>query len=244
MSTEPLILIIATTPRTGGHFLCELLTETGICGRPSEYILNAAKNVWREMRGFESRAEYIVHYTLTGWSGNGIFGAKLTWNQFCEMTDDFSGRSRLTSIDRALTIERAFGGCRYIFLRRRDKLRQAISYHRALCTGRWSSLKAGKIAGRFDPDAVEAYDHDSLDQLIAAIVKAEGDWLEYFRETGIAHLTIFYEDLAVDKIGVVRGILSHVGIEDDWNGACEGKLHQQSDSKTEEWVRRYRRGLG
>jgi len=228
------IYIIATTPRTGGHFLCELLTGTEVCGRPSEYVLRKTVHKWRDLYGCRTRQEYLDVYLRKGRSANGVFGAKLTWWQFCEFTAELAGSASLTNRERALALKQICHGCRYIFLRRRDQIRQVISYSRALQTGRWSS----KTGASMKPPP-EIFDVDALDELTRAIMLSESHWEEYFAELDAHHLPLFYEDLVREPQSWVTRILAYLGIDHEWSGPCRSGLQQQSDELTEQWVRRY-----
>jgi trehalose 2-sulfotransferase len=227
--------IIAATPRTGGHLLCELLASTEICGRPHEYVLLKNEHIWRNSYGCRTRQEYRAYYLQRGWSANGVFGAKLTWWQFCELTAELGGEPLLNSPNRASVIERTFGCCRYIFLRRRDRVRQAISYFRARQTQRWSSKTASKKS-----PAAEVFDVDALDELMRAISLGESCWLAYLSELGVNYLSLFYEDLVHAPRMWVAQILGFVGVHHQWAGICRSELQRQSDEVTEEWVRRYK----
>ena len=95
-----LMYIIATSPRTGGHFLCDLLASTQICGHPSEYLLLQTEHKWRTLLRCRTRQEYLDFYLKKGWSTNGVFGAKLTWRQFCEFTSELGGGPSLNNQER------------------------------------------------------------------------------------------------------------------------------------------------
>jgi trehalose 2-sulfotransferase len=228
--------IIATTPRTGGHLLCDLLSSTAVCGRPTEYVLLEAEHIWRNIGGCQSRQEYLNYYLRNGWSDNGVFGAKLTWGQFCQFTADLARTSELDNQSRASVVEQAFGGCRYIFLGRRDQVRQAISYSRALQTGRWNS----RTVSMTNAPAEEIYDVNAIDQLVRAIRQFESLWLSYLHGTGVNYLQVFYEDLVHEPRIWIARIMAFLGVDHAWAGGCRSELQRQSDGLTEEWVTRYR----
>jgi LPS sulfotransferase NodH len=239
-ATNSLACIIATTPRTGGHLFSDLLSSTQVCGRPSEYVLPHADYIWRCFEGCTNRREYLNYYLRHGWSANNVFGAKVTWRQFCAFTEDLTGRPSLNHRLRAQVIEQCFGRCLYIFLRRRDRIRQAISYFRAMQTGQWSSKTASTM------DAVEAnrFDANAVDKLLGEIDRFESIWLEYFNELPGNCLQLYYEDLARNACTFIAQTLAFLGIN-EWSGICRTELKRQSDGLTEEWVRRYKleRGL-
>jgi trehalose 2-sulfotransferase len=230
-----LIYIIATTPRTGGHYLCDLLGSTGICGHPSEYLLIETDAKWRKRCRCQTRLEYLDFYLNAGLSANGVLGAKLTWRQYCEFRAELGGSESLNSRQVGLPLERIFSRSRYILLRRRDRLRQAISYSRALQTGRWSS----KTVPASSAGATEVFDTDAIAELVGEISACESLWLAHLDEFAINYLELYYEDLIGQPRKWIAEILRFLEIDEHWNGMCRSDLQRQSDQLTEEWVRRY-----
>jgi trehalose 2-sulfotransferase len=230
-----LIYIIATTPRTGGHFLCALLAGTGVCGHPSEYFLRRTE-LWRNRSRCRTRQQYLEFYLNEGLTTNGVIGAKLTWSQFCEFTAELGRNPFLRDQERASLLEERFGHSRYLFLRRRDRLRQAISYSRALQTGLWNSM----MAARKRVPGAEIFDIDAIDELVQAINVEESRWLAYFHEAGVNPLTLYYEDLVDQPRTWIAEILDFLEIDHQSLGPCQSRLQRQSDELTEEWVKRYR----
>lgn len=230
-----MIYIIATTPRTGGHLLCELLSSTAVCGRPAEYVLRQAPNIWRNIAGCRNREEYLAYYLRAGWTQNGTFGTKLTWWQFCEFTAELGKNPKLNDLERACLIKEAFGRCEYVFLRRHDQIRQAISYFRALQTGAWNSRSAVETKSCIE----ESFKIEAINQLLAIIRYSESLWFSYLNQLGITYLTMFYEDLIREPRKSVTSILSFLGVDHEWGGICRSTLLRQSDSLTDAWVSRY-----
>src|SRR5437870_4346527 len=104
MTSIRLAYVMCATPRSGSNWLCELLRATGVAGRPDEYL-------WY--------GDYSLQRILDEGTGeDGVFGCKLMWDQ----------------IDGAQELLNALPGVRYLWLRRTDKVRQGISYYRALET--------------------------------------------------------------------------------------------------------------
>ncbi len=197
--------------------------------------MQQTEHKWRNLYGCRTRQEYLDLYLSKGWSANGVFGAKLTWWQFREFTAELAGSPSLNNRERALVLEQTFHGCRYIFLRRRDQVRQVVSYSRALQTGRWSSKTAASVK-----PSPETFDVDALDELAQAITLSESLWVEYLTELGAHYLPLFYEDLVREPREWVDRILAYLSVDREWTGLCRSELQQQSDDLTEEWVRRYK----
>ena len=201
---------IAFTLRSGSNVLCDLLAANGI-GAPTEYFqhpLGVANEVhYRELGVPVDDFRAFLTGLLAKKSPNGIFGAKVTWdhrNVLCE------------------AVRRHFGRCdgfaafsprhRWIFLRRRDKIGQAISLLRAVTSGTWSSL--APTSGR---TPTPAYDFFRLLGILQSIVTEEYLWEDFFEQSRIEPIRIIYEDLvrepAATVFRVARAVQEAAGVE-------------------------------
>src|SRR5262249_4405712 len=68
------------------------------------------------------------------------------------------------------------------------------------------------------------------------------DWLRWFETKRIEPFVVTYEDLIVNKDGVVRSIVKLLDAENDKPQRVDlPKLEKQGDETNEEWVARFRR---
>jgi len=129
--------MIAFTARSGSTLLCDYLTANGL-GYPTEYFQHpfGVANKWHydqlgcppdDFMGFVSRLLVLR-------ANNGIFGAKITWDQKNALLEE-ANRYNSTFHD----MGDLSPGIKWIYLRRRDKVAQAVSLWRAAKTGRWHS---------------------------------------------------------------------------------------------------------
>jgi hypothetical protein len=81
----------------------------------------------------------------------------------------FSQLARLLNID---SVAELFNGARPIRIRRRDLVRQAISYYTAEETGVWSTTNAGSLTETPSP----AYNGEAISQHLSAILAADAGW--------------------------------------------------------------------
>jgi LPS sulfotransferase NodH len=91
MGAKTTAYIVAATPRSGSFYVTECLRNTGICGRPSEYVRREDTHIWSQTLGASSYENYLSLYLARGWTGNGVFGAKLMWDQLVRFAEDLSG---------------------------------------------------------------------------------------------------------------------------------------------------------
>ena len=98
-----------------------------------------------------------------------------------------------------------FPDLHYIFLIRRNKVRQAVSWWKAIQTGVWSSEQQSQ---RQEPE----YKFEAIDHLVQEIVLREAGWQEYFMEAGITPLSLTYEEVVVEPEQATGAVLGFLGL--------------------------------
>jgi len=175
-----------------------------------------------------------------GTTDNGICGAKLMYFQFAELATKLATLTKYRQLPLADSLSILFPRLQWIWLRRRDTARQAISYYRASQTDVW-----WRIDGEQNPKRPGTTDDATFDPLAIArleqeLVLNDLNWQVYFNDSGIAPLTLYYEDLAADYPGILVHVLKWLGIPDaDIVPVAPPRLEKQADSQTEKWLSRY-----
>jgi LPS sulfotransferase NodH len=235
--------IICTNPRSGSSLLCEGLRSTFMAGRPREWFNPRWENFRRIRPGSNeiddvAFAAYIDQVRLRSSTLNGISGIKLHFYQFGPLIERLLEVGGFEGLTPAEAVNKAFPNLRYLWLTRRDKARQAISYVLAKKTRNWWQTNETVITSDtinesdFEPLTVAAIEED-LQQNDAA-------WQAYFAGNNIAPLTIYYEDLAADYRGTVISVLRWLGVPAADSAIVRPPhLKRQSDSVNEEWLLRY-----
>jgi LPS sulfotransferase NodH len=224
---------ICTTPRTGSNFLCELLQVTGVAGRPDEYFWNPPAG--HERWSLEEHRRYVEQIRRAGTTPNGVFGVKLMWSYLSDVVTRLAAVSGRADASPPDILTATFPHLRYIWLTRRDKVRQGISFYRAIATDRWRSTDLGSRA-----DADVPFDYQAIDALIETSINDEQAWRQFFEEHGIQPLAIVYEDLEREPETIVRQILEYLGLSAAPLAFPASWRHQrQADTITEVWVRQY-----
>jgi LPS sulfotransferase NodH len=241
--------LVCASQRSGTTLLCHALSDTGVAGRPDEYFLavdpkEAARwPAWEHgpfgiSHGARDREHYVEIVYRLGTTPNGVFGAKLMWNNLPWAVAKFQEMPRFRGLDRAGVLHAAFPELRVIHVVRHDRVRQAVSWARMAQDGVWvvSDTEPARPAGR--PE----YDFELIDALAGLIAESERGWRQLFDELGVTPHEVAYEDLVAEAgyERTVLGALQHLGVDTSEIVVPPPRTHRQADELNEAWVDRYR----
>jgi LPS sulfotransferase NodH len=214
-------LFVCTTPRSGSGVLCSSLWGTGLCGRPDEYLATGTSREYTEMWGVGAdRDRYLAAALDYGTTPNGVFAMKVHW-QHMEHGNPF-----VAKVPRA----------HFIWLSRRDHVRQAVSHYVAMRTGRFRSRDAVPAT----PVAVP-FDRAEIDRHVADIVRAEQGWTAYFASLGVAFTRLWYEDHIDEGLSAtVIALLRAVGETVPDGLVIASDYERQANSASDDLAARYR----
>jgi LPS sulfotransferase NodH len=169
-----------------------------------------------------------------------VFAAKIMWPYMAGLVDGLSTIPRHRGLETPHELlADAFPGLRHVWLRRLDKVRQAVSLWRAVQTWSWrqDSTRGCEQAGT----AGLRYSFDAIDHLRRRLIASDRAWEIYFDGTQLAPLTLTYEDFVERMHETVERLLDHVGVTSrPGDGYCVPRTARQSDEVTEQWVAEFR----
>jgi LPS sulfotransferase NodH len=233
--------LICTTPRTGSYLLCEALRCTGIAGNPNEYFSGGYQQYWAPQWGTRGYPAFLRRATRVGTTANGVFGVKVHAMQFEHFVRQVAEKPTVPIAKRRALLERWFPDPRYVWLRRSNRLRQAISYARAVQTKIW--WDADEAPGPYDtprPEAL-AFNRDLIERSLVQMKHWDSKWGRYFDAHGLDPLVLTYEDLVRDTEGALRQVIAHLGLERPRDFELPpSQFRRQADAITEEWLARYK----
>ena len=246
MPENKLSYIICFTPRAGGWLLGEALRETGIAGIPEEWC-NTNPHGTNETQlaaswGVEppersgSYKQYLEKMHANGTTANGVFGLRIQFSDLELLSSKLRATPEYSQLGLREIMPQAFPNLRYIWLTRRDKVRQAVSYARALQSDIWR-IREG--AQTLTPIPVD-YDEREIAAYEASFIEQDKFLSDFFKLSGIEPITIYYEDLLTNYEQTVRKVLTELKVE----GAATARIAPSrcvrlADDTSEEWVRRY-----
>jgi trehalose 2-sulfotransferase len=227
---------IAFTLRSGTNLLCEYLSSIGL-GQPTEYFQwpypEKMKWLYDDLRIDSADLSRYLRELIKHRSSNGIFGCKITWDQKNVLL--YQAERQIGGIQ---TFADLFPQNIWLYVRRRDKVGQAISLWRAAKSGRWTSLDNAQAECE-RPD----YNYFRILQCFFTLLVEEQLWDGYFKSQAILPAEIWYEDLAEDPGLVINGILRRVAKPDQsrlLEKAAELSLRSRLSEQRDEYSERIR----
>lgn len=240
MKTE-LSYTIWFTQRTGSTLLCKAIESTGIAGVPREWF-NCPPDLLSTFKK-NDHAELQEYLYKLGTTSNGVFAINHSFHephfsQLIETLRKFPS-CKPNETKRIAIWEQVFPNHRHIFMTRRNKVRLAVSWWRAIQTGEWHlPASEPRKPVELSPDA---YSFDAINHLYNECSMREAGIQEFLAEGGIAPLNIFYEDFIQNYEGTVRTILVYLGLDYGSVSIAPPALTKLADPISEEWAQRFRK---
>lgn len=233
----------------------EATRDTGIPPHPRDFLAGLARTglgirddpeppeapAYSSLAGLTDYREHLRRTRELGTTANGVFGSKLMFNQLPELRALAAGLPEFSGLEIDALLARLLGGVGgldYIWVSRRDKVRQAVSMWKALQTRRW---RAGAAGERPAP----RYRYEGIDHFVHRFEVEDEGWRRLFSRCGIEPLRIIYEDdLEGDPEAAVRRVLEWIGVDPPAGWRPGGAPRRQSDAISDEWVAAYDRDRG
>jgi LPS sulfotransferase NodH len=139
----------------------------------------------------EQRGDFEGWFTYAlrrGTSHNGVFGAKMMGNYFDDLRDrvrELAGNGDLLFTE---ALDRVFPDLHLVFVRRRDKVSQAVSLWRAIQTQQWRN--------EVDPghELPAEYDYRAIRHLVDELHRWDARSEDWFHATGREPIRVIDED--------------------------------------------------
>jgi LPS sulfotransferase NodH len=139
-------------------------------------------------------------------------------------------------------LRRAFGPTLLIHLQREDVVAQAVSWTKAEQTDLWLKTEESDGAGDgsiFSPTREPSFDFDVIDGYVKLIRRHNAAWDDWFEAQGVTPLSVRYEELVADSVGVTQSILRCLGLDPAQGRVSAVSSSLQGDALNEEWIERY-----
>jgi LPS sulfotransferase NodH len=234
--TPAISYIIASVQRSGTHLLCSILRSTHIAGSPEEYFLSKPGETWEKRWGTPSRVAYVQQVLRQGTATNGVFGTVVMWSYFDRMLQLLQEIPEYKNLNGVELLAAVFNKPKYIWMRRRNHIEQAVSWAMACETGVWTQ----KTEEKSEPSAVPKFDFKVIDEWCKRIGEHDQGWANYFRENQIEPLVLFYEDVVASHRAAAERALEFLGLRIPPDLKIPPPVVEKQASRiSEEWAARY-----
>jgi LPS sulfotransferase NodH len=231
-----LTYLLASVPRAGSTYFSHLLWRTGCLGAPLEYLNFQPAGPY----GFAAASPQLQ---LELWrsvlrrrcSPNGVFGLKA----FAPQLDELQRKNPSLLNEVLATVLPSGRSRRIVYIRRRDRIAQAVSYARATLSGIWRREQESAAASPVE------YSDEALEAANRGIAFQETIWERMFEELGIEPLTVWHEDALSDGAAAAEAVASYLGEKIDKAAVVDvPPIEKQSEGDAAAWAARYKNQHG
>lgn len=218
-------IVLCSTGRSGSHFLGHLMAGTKMLGVPFEYFNLKNMEEWEKIYKTKTANELLDKLRVDRVSQqSGVFSTKIHYSQLRHL-----GGIRFL-LDN-------FRTAKYIFIKRKDLLKQAISMVIARQTGQWISGQKGK-------NVEPIYSYSAINFELKKIIKDNASWEYMFNSNGIEYHNVLFEDVVVNQDEELEKILKFIFEDKDYkidSVKFDNKLStkKQSSHISDEWKEKF-----
>ena len=239
---------LLTGPRTGSWLLSKMLSETGLAGKPLEYLNIRNIRAHIAIQGINNNNnnnnnnyidihQYLADMERRRTTPNGRFGLKLHWNQFLHVFGTRKG-IKPEGIDFLRNMDSL------VRLYRKDKLSQAISLYIASQTDVWASSDNSSKAGQVDGKTEPPFSPEAITNQLQSVIWQDEMWKFFLDRHNLAYQTISYEDLVEDYEGISAEVLSWLDLDTSGISVPEQQITKQRNELNETFRTRYIEYIG
>jgi LPS sulfotransferase NodH len=240
-------ILVCSHMRSGSTLLGEALYSTRRFGCPLEYFHPGFEPHLVRRWKTNTLTEYVQHVYRHRTDSTGTLGVKLFWTDVEELFVrlhpelDADWRNRLASNAQSpdfqsigSMIRELFPNPVFIYLKRKDRLRQSISCWRAARERKWRS-----IPGVDDPtpSGPPVYDYEGILNLVRFGDYSHRQWENFFLQNQIDPLRLTYEELSADFQGKVAKVFHRLDASDF--PPQPPRMRRQRDEVSEQFLLRF-----
>lgn len=248
LEMEPkLCYTIWFSQRNGSSLLCEGLKSTGLAGRPEEYF------------NFQDQGKLLAHYEVEkhadlrralwarGTTPNGVFGIKVNAprkenDPLMEVLRKVPGLPDPAKANHFQVWENLFPNSKHIYMTRRNKIRQAVSWWKAIVSETWHRPQG--VPRPYNPEDIrDRYDFAAIQHLLFETSLREARIQDILGQAGAMPFTVVYEDFVQSYEQTVRSIVRYLGVETRDFTVASPYYQKLADELSDEWTERFRKEL-
>lgn len=158
------------------------------------------------------------------------------WSYFEQMLQLLQEIPEYRNLSGAHLLAAVFNKPKYIWMRRRNHVEQAVSWAMACQTGVWTQ----KAKQKPQPHTTPKFDFKVIDEWCKRIAAHDEGWAKYFRESQIEPLVLFYEDIVASHRVAAEQVLEFLGLPFPQGMKIpRPAVEKQATRISEDWAARY-----
>lgn len=229
--------------------LCDLLTETGVAGRPNSFFRRQSYAEWADYLGVPTQdwsadhefdAAYLAAAIKEGAAETDVLGIRLMWESLRDLSDRLDTFYPNLQNDNA-RFRAAFGQPVYIHLSRSDKVAQAVSRLKAEQSGVWHRFTDGSERERLSAEKPLVYNADVLAAFVQESTEDDAAWKSWFTEQGIEPACVTYEEMSAEPQKILARVLSALALDPAIAETIEPISAVLADDESRDWADQFRR---
>lgn len=233
--------------RNGSSLLCEGLKSTGVAGKPEEYF------------NFQDPENLLSHYQVEdyaalrkglwkqGTTTNGIFGVKVNAprkenDPLIEELRKVPGLPNPAAANHFQVWQNLFPNSKHLFMTRRNKIRQAVSWWKAIVSETWHQ-RQGESRPYKPADIKDRYDFAAIRHLLFETSLREARIQDMLNQARAIPFTIVYEDFVQSYEETIRSVIRFLEVEETNFQVAPPYYQKLADELSDEWTDRFRKEL-
>jgi LPS sulfotransferase NodH len=224
--------LLASVPRAGSTYFSHVLWRTGCLGAPLEYLnFDPAGPYFFAAKSADAQLNLWRSVLKRRTSPNGVFGLKAFPPQLQAL---HSTNPQLLAEVLATMLPQ--GPPRHVvYLRRRDRVAQTVSYARAAMSGLWRKEQEQGGAAALD------YSQEALEAAERGIAFQEQLWEQMLSDLAVEPLLMWHEDVLAAPAAAARQVAHYLGVALDPAAEVDiPPILEQSRGDAATWSERYR----
>jgi trehalose 2-sulfotransferase len=228
--------VLCSSPRCGTYMFAGIMKDMRL-GDPYEAFNFGANRRYRpyyDVSDFCTLIDRVLEKQTS--PETGVFGVKFFWEhleRFYRIANEIDGVSELNLGFKEM-LELFFGSPHYIYLARRNLLKQAVSLAKAIQSNHFQTIDDS-------PDTVvegkTSYDATLISQALMRILSETLLWENFFRQFDINPHRLWYEDLVNDRDKSIPGLLSF--LKEHSEKIPEPHTKRLANKTNDDWYERY-----
>lgn len=233
-------IVICSTGRSGSNLLGLTLGTIGYTGQSREFFcpdVLAANGVGVQASDLYP---YLAQVYNQGKTPNQVFGVKLHWDHMVNLlkivrTDpDWRARSDIE------ILSALFPNPRFIFIRRQNLVKQAISMEIGKQTGVYIVAKNNADRQSSGEEQKLSFKPLNIYRYKQGLKGRNRQWRSFFQKNKLPFLEVVYENLVNDFDGIMHQVIDFSGVELPATGVEITKVtKKQGNQINERWLRYY-----